>query len=122
MSALRKCLRTSDVERPALAPVAHMHYAVIVKRGKVLASSPNYTGTRSLGCGYSTYTIHAERAVVKALGDVSKLRGATLCVWRLSHANLLPSKPCADCHKFLQKCMRLYGLRCVQYTETVAPL
>lgn len=94
-----------------------MHHATIVKRNKVLASSINRHGSRSLGCGYSDWTIHAERAVVKRLGDVSLLRGATLIVVRYNRAgDMLYSKPCPDCTLFLEKCMRDYGLRKVIYS------
>lgn len=99
-----------------------LHVAAIVRRGKVLATAMNGIGTRCKGAGYSHQTIHAERAVVKKLGDTSKLRGATLCVWRVSTINVLPSKPCSDCRLFLEKCMREYGLRCVQYTDSIIPL
>ena len=99
-----------------------LHVAAIVKRGKVLATAQNRIGSRSKGCGYSNYTIHAEKSVVKKLGDVSLLKDATLCVWRVSSMSVLPSKPCSDCHKFLQKCMREYGLKSVQYTDTIIPL
>lgn len=99
-----------------------LHIAAIVKRGKVLATAENRLGSRSSGAGYSHQTIHAERAVVKKLGDISKLRGAVLCVWRISSANILPSKPCSECQIFLKKCIRDYGLLSVQYTDTVTPL
>jgi cytidine deaminase len=98
------------------------HMAVIVKRGKVIASAQNRVGNRSKGSGYSDFTIHAERAVVKKLGDISQLRGATLCVWRISSIRVMPSAPCNDCRIFLEKCMREYGLRAVQYTDTIIPL
>lgn len=99
-----------------------LHVAALVKRGKVIATAQNRIGTRSKGSGYSDQTIHAEKAVVKKIGDISQLKGATLCVWRVSQVNVLPSKPCSDCHLFLEKCMREYGLRCVQYTDTILPL
>jgi hypothetical protein len=99
-----------------------LHIAAIVKRGKVIAIATNRIGTRSKGCGYSQYTIHAERNVVKKLGDFSQLRGAVLCVWRLSRSFVMPSKPCDDCCLFLEKCMKEYGLRAVQYTDTILPL
>ena len=51
----------------------HLHHATILKRNKILASSINRIGSRSKGCGYSDMTIHAERAVVKSLGDISQL-------------------------------------------------
>jgi hypothetical protein len=99
-----------------------IHIAAIVKRGKVLALAQNRVGTRSKGSGYSNMTIHAERAVVKKLGDISQLRGAILCVWRVTSMFVMPSAPCSECHVFLEKCMREYGLRCVQYTDTMLPL
>lgn len=98
------------------------HKAVLVKRGKVIASATNRVGSRSKGSGYSDYTIHAEKAVVKKLGDISQLKGATLCVWRLSAAGVMPSAPCSECRLFLKKCMDKYGLRAVQYTDTIIPL
>jgi hypothetical protein len=62
-------------------------------------------------------TIHAERAVVKKLGDTSKLVGCTLIVWRVgASGDILPSKPCASCQVFLEKCKREYGLRKVVYS------
>ena len=99
-----------------------LHVAAIVKRGKVIATAQNRIGTRSKGSGYSDQTIHAEKAVVKKLGDISQLKGAILCVWRVSQVSVLPSTPCSDCRLFLEKCMREYGLRCVQYTDTILPL
>ena len=99
-----------------------LHIAALVKRGKVIAVAQNRVGSRSRGSGYSSQTIHAERAVVKKLGDISKLKDATLCVWRISAINVLPSKPCSECQVFLEKCMSQYGLRCVQYSDTILPL
>lgn len=94
-----------------------LHYAQILQRNKVIAFARNSVGSRSRGCGYGDLTIHAERAVVKKLGDVSKLRGAVLIVWRVNKTgDILPSKPCNDCHLFLEKCMRDYGLRKVVYS------
>ena len=94
-----------------------LHHATIVKRNKVLAAAYNAIGSRSKGCGYSDQTIHAERAVVKRLGDISQLRGATLIVVRLNkHGELRNSEPCYDCKLFLEKCMREYGLRKVIYS------
>ncbi len=94
--------------------------AVIVKRGKIIETATNRIGSRSKGCGYSDITIHAERAVVKKLGDISKLRGCTMYVWRIGFAEFYPmtSAPCHDCQIFLNKCIRQYGLRAVYYTNT----
>jgi hypothetical protein len=95
----------------------HLHYARILRRGKSIAEARNSIGSRSKGCGYSDQSIHAERAVVKRLGDLSQLNGCVLLVVRINKAgDFLNSKPCADCQKFLEKCMRDYGLRKVIYS------
>lgn len=94
-----------------------LHHATIIRRNKVLASAFNRIGSRSRGCGYSEKTIHAEINVVKSLGDLSLLRGATLIVVRHgADGTLRGSKPCDDCQHFLEKCMREYGLRKVIYS------
>ena len=93
------------------------HTAILVRRGKVLAYAANQVGSRSRGSGYSDHSIHAERNVVKELGDISQLRGADMYVMRVSRKNeFAASKPCAECQVFLEKCMREYGLRKVYYT------
>jgi hypothetical protein len=104
--------------RPSVLPHrTHYHQAVVIKRNKVLAIGHNAVGSRSKGAGYSRQTIHAERAVVKNLGDLSLLRGATLIVYRYNaHDKLLDSKPCHECQMFLDKCMKEYGLRKVIYS------
>jgi Cytidine and deoxycytidylate deaminase zinc-binding region len=100
-----------------------LHVAVVVLRGKVLATATNRNGTRSMGSGYSTHSIHAEKHVVKQLGDISKLRGADMYVMRISRdaqkihkEKFLCSKPCDECQAFLEKCMREYGLKNVYFT------
>jgi hypothetical protein len=94
-----------------------LHYAQLLRRNKVIAFARNSVGSRSRGCGYSDATIHAERAVVKKLGDTSKLAGCVLIVWRVgASGNILPSKPCKSCQVFLEKCTREYGLRKVVYS------
>lgn len=102
---------------------SHMVIAVLVHRGKVIAASTNKIGSRSKGSGYSDYTIHAERAVVKELGDIARLRGATMYVWRTSSHHIgLMSKPCHDCTLFLEKCKKQYGLRNIYYSVNPVPL
>lgn len=93
------------------------HSATILMRGKPIATARNSIGSRSRGCGYSDQSIHAERAVVKRLGDLSRLDGCVLLVVRINkQGEYLNSKPCHDCQKFLEKCMREYGLRKVVYS------
>jgi hypothetical protein len=93
------------------------HYAKLYRRKKVIAEARNSIGSRSRGCGYGDQSIHAERAVVKRLGDVSQLHGCVLVVVRMNKSGeLLGSKPCESCHKFLEKCIREYGLRKVYYS------
>jgi hypothetical protein len=95
-----------------------VHLAVLVLRGKIIAEAVNKVGSRSRGVGYSDRTIHAERNVVKQLGDIHKLRNADMYVMRFARENLnyAGSKPCKECECFLSKCMRKYGLKNVYYT------
>lgn len=96
----------------------HLHYATIEKHGKEIASSRNRVGSRSRGCGWSNSTIHAERAAVKSLGDTSQLRGCVLTVVRINkQGKILNSEPCYDCIKFLEKCIKKYGLLKVLYSS-----
>jgi hypothetical protein len=96
----------------------HIHIAMIVKGKKVLGIASNFLGSRSSGCGFDDRTIHAERAVIKKVGDYSLLQGAIMIVVRISpttrHAGY--SEPCKTCKPHLQKCMKKYGLKCVFYS------
>jgi hypothetical protein len=105
---------------PVVTPhLSSFHQAMLIKRSKILAIAHNSIGSRSKGAGYSDRTIHAERAVVKRLGDISQLRGATMYVVRVnSHGELRNSKPCHDCQLFLEKCIREYGLRKIIYSTS----
>lgn len=96
----------------------NLHYANIYKRNKLIASSRNSVGTRSRGCGWSDKTIHAEVAVIKELGDIRKLDGCVLVVMRINkQGEVKNSKPCQNCHNFLEKCMDRYGLLKVMYSS-----
>ena len=100
------------------------HIAMLMKRGKILLVASNRVGSRSRGCGYANYTIHAERNVIKQFGDVSKLKGCDLFVMNI-HQNKATgekyfscSKPCHECQVFLEKCQTEYGLKNVYYTDS----
>ena len=102
-----------------------IHVAAIIKRNKVIATATNKVGSRSRGAGWSDYTIHAEKNVVKELGDFEQMRGATMYVIRISRCStqegmdrVQNSEPCHDCHLFLEKCVKQYGLRRVFYSTT----
>lgn len=102
------------------------HVAMLVRRGKILRVASNRLGSRSQGSGFSNFTIHAERNVVKEFGDISQLKGCDLFVMRI-HQNRLTnekyfgnSQPCRDCQLFLEKCQRQYGLRHIYYTNKAA--
>lgn len=98
-----------------------LHIAFLYGRsGALIAMSTNRIGSRSKGAGYSKYTIHAERAVIKMVGDNMLLRGATLVVVRVSKkGELMSSMPCHECQCHLTKAMDKHGLRRVYYS---APL
>lgn len=104
--------------------LSSLHMAVLVKRGKIIETATNTLGSRSRGSGYSELTLHAERAVIKKLGDISKLRGCTMYVWRVGFAEFYPmsSEPCSECQVFLNKCVKQYGLRGIFYTHTNTPV
>jgi hypothetical protein len=97
---------------------SQVHIALVIQRGKVLAVASNSVGSRSRGCGYGTYTIHAERAAIKKVGDMSKLNGATLVVIRVMKGTreIGNSEPCHSCKCHLEKCMRRHGLKQVYYS------
>ena len=98
-----------------------VHIAIVVLRGKIIAEATNRVGSRSKGSGYSAHTIHAERNVLKVLGDYNKLRDADIYVMRcgkgINAFNFINSKPCQGCECFLNKCMNKYGLKKVYYTS-----
>ena len=98
-----------------------VHIAIVVLRGKIIAEATNRLGSRSKGSGYSAQTIHAERNVLKVLGDYNKLRDADIYVIRCGKGvnafNFINSKPCSECECFLNKCMNKYGLKNVYYTS-----
>ena len=99
------------------------HIAMLMRRGKILAVASNRVGSRSRGCGYAKYTIHAERNVVKQFGDLSKLKGCDLFVMRIVQNKMSGEKffgnsePCHECKVFLEKCQTEYGLKNVYYTN-----
>lgn len=94
-----------------------LHIAILQNRGKILGIATNSLGSRSRGCGYSERTIHAERAVLKKVGNISLLKGATLTVIRLKDdGTIANSEPCHSCSVHLTKCMKEYGLRRVYYS------
>jgi deoxycytidylate deaminase len=107
------------------AHFAHIHVAVLLKRGKIIAEATNGFGSRSRGSGYSASSIHAERNVVKEIGNIHELKGAEMYVVRISRDSrtegedqFVGSKPCCQCTVFLEKCMREYGLKNVYYMSS----
>lgn len=103
------------------AHFASIHVAFLVKRRRIIAQATNGFGSRSRGSGYSEFSIHAEKNVVKDLGNIHDLKGADMYVVRISRKpcqgldQFIKSKPCKQCMVFLEKCMREYGLRHVFY-------
>ena len=122
-SLLERFLEDPNTMRMRQSQTTSFHIAMLVKRGKILTIASNRIGSRSQGCGFSKYTIHAERNVVKSFGDVSQLRGCDMFVMRIHGSNMAKDKhfgnsaPCKDCQIFLEKCQRQYGLRHVYFTE-----
>jgi hypothetical protein len=84
------------------------HVAILFRGRKILAIGQNRVSTRH---GPRHVMIHAEADVIRQLGDVSQLRGATLVVIRIAPTGLRNSAPCPACSRLIQKCQRVYGLR-----------
>jgi len=95
------------------------HIAVLMKRGKILEIASNFVGSRQGGCGYDDRSIHAERAVIKKMGDYTKLSGAIMIVIRISRGTnqIANSKPCDVCQCHLDKCIKKHGLKCIYYSQ-----
>jgi hypothetical protein len=99
-----------------------LHIAIIQNRGKIISIATNALGSRSKGCGYSDRTIHAERAAIKKLGNLSLLKGATMTVIRIKDdGTIANSMPCHSCYVHLMKCIKEHGLRRVFYSITDKP-
>ena len=107
-----------SVDSISMKHKTQLHIAILMKRGKILEIASNSIGSRSKGSGYQERTIHAERAVLKKVGDISKLNGATLIVIRIMRGTkeVGNSEPCHSCKCHLEKCMREHGLRQVYYS------
>jgi hypothetical protein len=122
-SLVSQFLMDPNTMRMRQTDMTSFHIAMVVRRGKILAVASNRLGSRSQGCGFSNYTIHAERNVIKQVGDISQLRGCDLYVMRIHHNRMTDeryfgnSAPCKDCALFLDKCQRRYGLRHVYFTQ-----
>jgi hypothetical protein len=120
MAIFQKFLEDPRTINLRMKHTASLHRAVLVKRGKIIADATNNYGNRSRGSGYSQSSIHAEKNVVKEIGDISKLRGADMYIMRFSRKDPLgfvKSIPCPSCMVFLEKCMKEYGLKNVYYTS-----
>ena len=104
------------------AHFASIHVAFLVRRGKIIAEATNGFGSRSRGSGYSASSIHAEKNVVKQLGNIHDIRGTDMYIVRISRDaqteglnQFMKSNPCSQCAVFLDKCIREYGLKNVYY-------
>lgn len=113
---------TSDAEahaaRVGLVHRTNYHLAFLYNnRGCCIATATNRAGSRTHGAGFSTYTIHAERAVLKSIGDLTLLRGSVLVVIRVDKmGRILGSEPCRECKCHLEKAIRKHGLRRVYFS------
>jgi hypothetical protein len=112
-----KIVAIIEIDSIPLVHNTELHVAIVRKRNKILAIATNRIGTRSKGSGFSTCTIHAERAALKKV-DLRELDGAEMYVVRLtaSRRDIVGSEPCHSCKCHLTKCIREHGLRRVYYS------
>lgn len=99
-----------------------LHIAIIVKRGRILATATNKVASRTNGAAArgSQNFIHAEKNLLRSV-DISKLRGADIYVMRIrmggDELEFGYSQPCPECTVLLNKCIREYGLKNVYFTK-----
>ena len=124
-SLLDRFLTDPRTARMSMNHATKMHIAILVKRGKILAEATNKLASRSNGAATrgSQNFIHAERNLLRTIGDISKLKGADIYVMRLAtspktgEVEFKYSQPCPECTVLMEKCMREYGLRHVYFTK-----
>jgi hypothetical protein len=124
-SLLDRFLTDPRTARMSMNHSTKMHVAILVKRGKILAEATNKIASRSNGAATrgSQNFIHAERNLLRTIGDISKLRGADIYVMRITtspttgEVEFRYSQPCPECTVLMEKCMREYGLRHVYFTR-----
>ncbi len=106
-------IERSIIDKQFMRHRTYVHYAEIRKGNKVLATSFN----KVKSC-LATPSMHAERSVVKALGNIKLLKGTTLVVIRIGKNSdeFKNSKPCEHCEGFLKACIKKYGLSRVIYS------
>ena len=104
------------------------HCAFIEKRGKILAFGENILASPSNGgsCRGGKNYMHAEIHAVKKLGNLYNLKGAIMYIMRIGKMakdscslTLKYSQPCPGCTKFLNKCIKKYGLQNIYFTCNV---
>ena len=123
-SILDKFLTDPKTTRLSENTHTKLHIAILVKRGKIIAEATNKVASRSNGAATrgSQNFIHAERNLMRVIGDYNKLRGADIYVMRIgfkqsSEVEFRYSQPCPECTVLLQKCMREYGVKNVYFTK-----
>ena len=107
------------------AHATKFHLAIVVRRGRILASATNKEASRTNGAATrgSQNFIHAERNLLRTIGDYGKLRGSDVYVMRIrltgkdDEVEFKYSQPCPECTVLLTKCMREYGLKNVYFTR-----
>lgn len=124
-SLLDRFLTDPRTARMSLNHSTKMHIAILVKRGKILAEATNKLASRSNGAATrgSQNFIHAERNLIRTIGDTDKLKGADIYVMRIATSvktgeiEFRYSQPCPECTVLMEKCLREYGLRHVYFTK-----
>ena len=102
-----------------LSGLKHFHMALVYdRRGHRIAVASNRHGDRSQGAGFDRYTLHAERAALRAVGDQRLLRDATLVVMRFdARGEVRCSMPCHACRAHILSATRKHGLGRVVYSS-----
>lgn len=77
------------------------HGAVVIKKGKIIASGRNYKNGCRMG-NPNIFSVHAEVNAIEST-KLRGLRGATIVIYAESKGRQKTSKPCPNCFHILQK-------------------
>jgi hypothetical protein len=118
-------LYTFPIEKEFDFHTTKYHCAIIEKGGKVISYGKNKVASPSNGgsCSGGKNHMHAEISAVKNLGNLLKLNGANMYIIRVGKMAknsdqyvFKYSQPCPGCTKFLNKCIKKYGLQNIYFT------
>lgn len=117
------CYIYKAIEEALKSPLRCKHGCVIVKNKQIVASGYNkYRGYNRYGTSHINHrmSIHAEEDAINSCRK-RDLEDAELYVIRFNVKtnDVSNSKPCHNCEKIINFCMKRYGLKCAYYSAEI---